>query len=252
MKRRSFLAAVAPIVALVAPAVAQNPAAGEAAGGRLVPGASGRLTPAGAGAATDVGASPAKVAKGPTEITAREAMLDNKMNLAVFSGEVDVKSPEYNVNCDKLTIYLKNQKAKAPVVAKPAEPKAIGADDAPAAPAEKEGEKGQGDGKIDKAIAEGNVRILQVKVPVGGGKPEKYFGTGKKAVFENEKQICTLTGWPRVQQSVGNSLAKEIISLEEGCVIVMSPDRIDVRGGRHTTRLIDESALGTTPKAGNR
>ena len=247
-----------------------------------------------------------------------EAMLDNKANLAVFSGEVDVKSPQYTVNCDKLTVYLKKSKP-AGAEPKPAEARPIGADDPaesgngdasdspadkgtdkppvkpapdkPAAdkattdkpatdkpatdkpatdkpatdkpatdkpavaktsdkPASKKdaakpaGKDDDDNGGIDTAIAEGNVKIVEIKPAVGGGKPEKYFGSGKKAVFDNAKQTCTLTGWPRVQQSIGNDLAREVISLEEGCVIVLNNDRIDVTSGRSITRIIDASALG--------
>jgi hypothetical protein len=246
MKRRSFLAAFAPIVALAAPAVAQNPLP-ETAPGRLKPGGA---RPAVAEPAKKP-ADPAKGPTGPTEITAQEAMLDNKANLAVFSGAVDVQSPEYNVNCDKLTIYLRPEKPKAAAV-KAAEPRPIGAEDAPAEkPEENNGEKDKSNSRIDKAIAEGNVKIVQNKPAQPGGKPEKYFGSGRKAVFDNKKGSCTLTGWPRVQQSEGGKLVREIVPLEEGVVIVMSPDRIDVLQGRATTRLLDETELEPA-KAGNR
>ncbi len=229
MKRRSFLAAVAPIVAFAAPAFAQT----GASGGRLAP--TGKPAEAAAGAPEKAPAKPAK-AKGPTEITAKEGMLDNKSNLAVFSGDVIVKSPEYDVNCDKLTIYLKPDKGS---VEPKAEVKAIGDDDAPADKKDKK----ENNSRIDKAVAEGNVKILQIKPAAGGGKPEKYYGTGKKAVFDNNKQTCTLSGWPRVQQSVGGALDKEIVPLEEGVVILMSPDKIEAIQGRTTWRLIDSSGL---------
>ena len=254
MKRRTILSALVPIVALAISAQAQAPLATEGAA-KLIPAAPAG-TPAAAAAAGAAGEKP-KRAKGPTEITAMEAMLDNKANLAVFSGTVDVKSPDYTINCDKLTVYLKKAKPTAADV-KVAEPKPIGAEDAPDKAGG--GEKGAGDkdkddgGSIDTAIAEGNVKILQIKPAVGNAKPDKYYGVGKKAVFDNAKQSCTLTGWPRVQQSVGGNLTKEIVSLEESCVIVMDSDRIEVSRGRHTTRIIDQSALGEGlapgPKAG--
>ncbi len=253
MKRRSFLAALAPIMALAAPAGAQTPApaaASEAAAKAkpAVPATSGTTATVPGAAPAGAPADKSKRAKGPTEITAMEAMLDNKANLAVFSGEVDVKAPDYTINCDKLTVYLKKSKP-GPQDVKVPEPKPIGAEDVAdkdAAgkggnkPADKPDDNGS---SIDTAIAEGNVKIVQIKPPEGNNPPQKYFGVGKKAVFDNQKQSCTLTGWPRVQQSIGGNLSKEIVSLEEGCVIVMNNDRIDVRGGRHMTRIIDESAL---------
>jgi|GEM_PF-1218313 len=261
MKRRSFLAALAPIV-LAAPAIAQTQVAPPpAAPATPKPKASSGTTGAAgnpAGAATGAAAAPAdnkpKRAKGPTEITAQEAMLDNKANLAVFSGVVDVKAPDYTVNCDKLTVYLKKSQPKA-ADAKVPEPRPIGEDPADNADANKDKGKKADDnndsdgGAIDTAIAEGNVKIVQIKPANGNNPPEKYYGVGKKAVFDNDKQTCTLTGWPRVQQFVGGKLTREIVPLEEGCVIVMNNDRIDVRGGRQQTRILDQDSLeGNEPK----
>jgi lipopolysaccharide export system protein LptA len=250
MKRRSFLAAFAPIAALAAPVMAQLP--GDDSTGRLKPKAPAAPVdkPAVAGDKTAAAGDKAVPTKGPTEITAAEAMLDNKSNLAVFSGQVDVNSPEYKINCDKLTIYLKPEKAKAGPV-KVEQPRPIGAEEPVAKPAEN-GEKGKGgNGRIDKGIAEGNVRILQDKPAEPGAKLEKVFATAKKAVFDNNKQTCTLTGWPRVQQSENGKLVREIVPLEEGVVIVLAPDRIDVLQGRATTRLIEDDTF-EGPKTGNR
>lgn len=187
-----------------------------------------------------------KPAKAPTEIIAREASLDNKNHIAIFTGEVDVKDPQFNLDCDKLTVHLKKPKttdkpedpnipkAVAPIGAKPRDPVAP-------KPAEKAA-KSDGGGNIEKAIAEGNVVIVQDK-PDAEGKLQHYIGKGKKAVYEPDKKTCTLTGWPRVAQSMNGSISKEIISKEEGCVIVMNQEgRIDVHG-YHITRLVDTGAL---------
>jgi len=83
--------------------------------------------------------------------------------------------------------------------------------------------------------------------PDADGKLQHYIGKGKKAVYEPDKKTCTLTGWPRVAQSLNGTLNKEIISKEEGCVIIMNQEgRIDVHG-YHITRLIDSSALDAQP-----
>lgn len=192
-----------------------------------------------------------KSAKSPTEIIAREASLDNQNHIAIFSGEVDVKDPQFNMNCDKLTLHLKKPKpaakpaesgtpkAGAPTGAKPAVP-------APAAPAAKPAGS-DGESKIEKAIAEGKVIIVQDK-PDADGKMQHYIGKGQKAVYEPDKKTCTLTGWPRVAQSVNGSISKEIVSKEEGCVIIMNQaGRIDVHG-YHITRLVDTGALEEKPQ----
>jgi len=54
-----------------------------------------------------------------TEITAIEATFDQKANVAVFLKDVVVKDPQFNVECDKLTAYLKHEDKEA--AATPAE-----------------------------------------------------------------------------------------------------------------------------------
>jgi lipopolysaccharide export system protein LptA len=253
MKRRSFLAAVVPLIAVVAPATGQSPlgtaATGDPArpiGGRLRPNAG---TPAGAAeapaapAAAHAAGTEAKKAKGPTEITSREAMLDNRINLATFSGEVEVKDPEYYLTCDKLTVHLRKQKGKGGD-AKPATgtPKPIGAaDDEPAPKAAAPAEKGGGDGGIEKAIAEGNVTITQDKVDPNG-KKQHYYGKARRAVFDQDKKTCVLYGWPRISQTVEEKDSKEgreIIATQENTVItldqagiinVAGPNRVILNG----------------------
>ncbi|HSI10768.1 MAG TPA: hypothetical protein VK961_01935, partial [Chthoniobacter sp.] len=48
-----------------------------------------------------------------TEITAIEATFDQKSNIAVFVKDVVVKDPQFNVECDKLTAYLKKEEQSA-------------------------------------------------------------------------------------------------------------------------------------------
>ena len=250
MKQSAKLAIVASLTALVASAAAQ---------GLQLGGGSVEIKPIQTEAAPPVpektpSANPAPAAskpvKAPTEIIAREASLDNKNHIAIFTMEVDVKDPQFNLDCDKLTVYLKKPKTAdkaeepnapkgaAPIGAKPKEPVVP-------TPAEKTA-KSDGGGNIEKAIAEGNVIIVQDK-PDADGKVQHYIGKGKKAVYEPDKKTCTLTGWPRVAQSVNGTLNKEIISKEEGCVIIMNQEgRIDVHG-YHITRLIDSSALDGQP-----
>lgn len=66
----------------------------------------------------------------PTEITAMEATFNQKANIAVFLINVFVKDPQFNMTCDKLTAYLKEEDA-TPAGTKPA-PGAKGATPKPA------------------------------------------------------------------------------------------------------------------------
>ena len=192
-------------------------------------------------------AKPEKRAKGPTEITAREATMDNRLHLATFSTDVIVHDPEFHVTCDRMTVHLKKppEAAAGQASGNPPEkpvkdprPTGAGPDTAPA----KDATSG-----IEKAIVEGNVVIIQDK-PDATGKPQRYIGKGKKAVFENATGNITLTGWPQVSQSIGGTMSKEIISREETCVIIINrAGRIDVKG-YHTTTLHDSGAIESKPR----
>jgi lipopolysaccharide export system protein LptA len=236
MNRRLYSIPAALVVALFAPsAISQTVILGNNEPLRLdalKPGTGdGRLAPPVA-----PGEKPSKRAKGPTEITAREAHFDNRTNEAVFTNEVLVKDPEFNISCDRLTAILKKgdpkPAAKAAGPATPGTPEAPDADD-------KKQEK-DANGKLDRAIAEGNVVITQDKVDADG-KTTHYLAKGRKAVYDATTGNVTLTGWPSVMQSLGSSTGKQIISREESCVIVMNRvGKIDVKGYHTTTLTNDE------------
>lgn len=255
MKRRTFLAAVVPIIAAVSPASGQSTLGTAATGDPSRP-LSGRARPVGATAGVDTApaaAAPAaavaepKKKKAPTEITSREAMLDNRIHLATFSGEVEVKDPEYNLTCDKLTVHLKKPKGKAEVKA-PA-PKPIGAadDEPPAKPKAPEKGDGESSGGIEKAIAEGNVKIVQEKVDADG-KKQRYYGQARKAIFDPDKKTCVLYGWPRISQSADNEMGKEVIATQESTVITLNQAGVINVDGLNTVRLSDVNAFERNEK----
>jgi lipopolysaccharide export system protein LptA len=168
--------------------------------------------------------------KGPTEITAREAMFDNTQHLATFNGDVFVRDPEFGLSAERLTIALK----------KPAAPSAANADSKPKAT----GEQGSG---IEKAIAEGSVIITQDKVDAAG-KVQHYTGQAKRAVFDNATGTLTLYGWPKISESIGGNVSKQTLSLEESCVIILNRSgKMDVKG-YHKTTIQDASELSQSPR----
>ena len=172
-----------------------------------------------------VPAKPEKRPKGPTEITARDAMFDNRIHQAIFNTEVLVRDPEFGLSCDRLTVYLKKPPVKATDKPEP-----------------KEKPPGQQASGIEKAIAEGSVVITQDK-PDADGKLQRYMGKGKRAVFDNVTGTLTLYGWPQIAQSIGGSVSKQIISREESCVITLNrAGKIEVKG-YHTSTLQDASDL---------
>ena len=78
-------------------------------------------------------AKPEKRPPGPTEITSREAIFDNRNHLATFTTEVLLKDPEFGLSSDRLTVYLK----------KPPVPGASNAAPKPKVPGEKEKAPGE-------------------------------------------------------------------------------------------------------------
>ncbi len=182
--------------------------------------------------ATHGSAKEPRKAKGPTEITGREAMIDNRIHQATFSGEVEVRDPEFNVSCERLTVFLRRPKTLKP---DPDEPK----------PSEPKSEKDNESG-IEKAIAEGNTIISQEKAD-GAGNMQRYLGKGKKAVFDNDKKTCTLLGWPSVTQMLEGNMSKEVISKEETTVITLTQDgRMEVKG-LYRIRILNSSILEDKP-----
>jgi lipopolysaccharide export system protein LptA len=207
-----------------------------------------------------------KQAKGPTEIISREATLNNRINLAVFIGEVDVKDPEFHMTCDKLTVFLKKPKTAKDENAAPGEPAPIGAEATPAPKKSKDdpkagatgagakagdkagaaadkGDKGDDDsgGKIDRAIADGNVIIDLVQID-GDGQKKIYHGKAKHAVFDTKKNTCVLTGWPQIAEGSETGAGKELIAREENAVITL--DRAgEINGTNTLTRIHGEGSL---------
>src|SRR5215210_7828973 len=100
--------------------------------------------------------------KGPTEITStKEATFDNKTRQAMFTGNVQVKDPEFTITCEKLTAFLHDTAASKAAAA----PKTS----APPAASRSKGNGGGTAGGLDRAVAEGKVTIIQEKPGENGG-----------------------------------------------------------------------------------
>src|SRR5262249_35474140 len=89
--------------------------------------------------------------KGPitTEIYANEASFDSGKNMGIFTGNVKVFDPRFNLQSDKLTVYL---------------------------------HKGEDQG-LEKAIAEGNVGVVRDKPDPNGGPPSHAVGPSEHAAY---------------------------------------------------------------------
>ena len=161
--------------------------------------------------------NPAPVAeKKATEITCTgETTFDAKAGVAVFIKDVKVNDPQFSLVADKLTAYLKKT---------PKEPVKSGTSATPTptptpAPAAKPEEGTSPASGLDRAVAEGNVTIIQDKVDEKTGELTHYIGKGAKADYNAKTGEMTLSGWPQIQQGLNNQVATE-----EGTIMIMTSD----------------------------
>src|SRR5438309_5839075 len=101
-----------------------------------------------------------------TEIYADEAFFDSTKNIGIFTGRVKVTDPRFNLQSDKLTVFIT---------------------------------KGQNQG-LEKAIAEGNVGLVRDRPDPNGGPPTRAVGRADKATYTATTGDVELRGTPRVQE----------------------------------------------------
>src|SRR5437764_4066316 len=101
-----------------------------------------------------------------TEIYADEAFFDSTKNIGIFSGRVKVTDPRFNLQSDKLTVFIT---------------------------------KGQSQ-SLEKAIAEGNVGLVRDHPDPSGGPPTRAVGRADTAVYTIATGNDEPRGTPRAQQ----------------------------------------------------
>ncbi len=133
-----------------------------------------------------------------TEIYAEEAFFDSNKNIGVFTGHVKVIDPRFNMQSDKLTVYL---------------------------------HRGEEQG-LDKAVAEGNVGIVRDRPNPEGGKPERAIGRAEHAVYTANDGNAELTGMPKVQQGTNMHVATSpqtvMIINQDGQLTTHGPSRTEI------------------------
>jgi len=108
-----------------------------------------------------------------TEIYADEAFFDSTKNMGIFSGRVKVIDPRFNLQSDKLTVFIT---------------------------------KGQNQ-SLEKAIAEGNVGLVRERPDPNGGAPTRAIGRADKATYTAATGDVELRGTPRVQEGANMHVA---------------------------------------------
>ena len=101
-----------------------------------------------------------------TEIYSDEAFFDSTKNVGIFSGRVKVLDPRFNLQSDKLTVFIT---------------------------------KGENQ-SMEKAIAEGNVGLVRDRPAANGGAPTRAVGRSDKAIYTAATGDVELVGTPRVQE----------------------------------------------------
>ena len=108
-----------------------------------------------------------------TEIYADEAFFDSTKNMGIFSGRVKVIDPRFNLQSDKLTVFIT---------------------------------KGQNQ-SLEKAVAEGNVGLVRERPDPNGGAPTRAIGRADKATYTAATGDVELRGTPRVQEGANMHVA---------------------------------------------
>jgi lipopolysaccharide transport protein LptA len=108
-----------------------------------------------------------------TEIYADEAFFDSTKNMGIFSGRVKVIDPRFNLQSDKLTVFIT---------------------------------KGQNQ-SLERAVAEGNVGLVRERPDPNGGAPTRAIGRADKAIYTAATGDVELRGTPRVQEGANMHVA---------------------------------------------
>jgi lipopolysaccharide transport protein LptA len=101
-----------------------------------------------------------------TEIYSDEAFFDSTKNMGIFSGRVKVVDPRFNLQSDKLTVFITKGESQS----------------------------------LEKAIAEGNVGLVRDRPAANGAPPTRAVGRCDKATYTAANGDVELTGTPRVQE----------------------------------------------------
>ena len=134
-----------------------------------------------------------------TEIYADQAVFDSTKSIGVFTGHIVVTDPRFQIQGDKLTIYLGNKQTQG----------------------------------LDKAVVEGNVGVVRERPNPNGGPPERMVGRSEKAVYTAKDGNFELTGNPRVQQGMNTHVATSpetvMILNDKGQLQTTGPSRTEIR-----------------------
>jgi lipopolysaccharide transport protein LptA len=162
--------------------------------------------------------TPGSGAPTTTEIYADEAFFDSNKNIGTFTGHVKVTDPRFNLQSDKLTVYIS---------------------------------KGENQG-LEKAVAEGNVGVVRDRVDPNGGPPTRAVGRSENATYVATTGNVELRGSPRVQQGENTHIATSpdtvMVLNQKGQLTTHGPSRTEIRQQPKDEN--DKGKSGETPANG--
>src|SRR6202047_3821407 len=134
-----------------------------------------------------------------TEIYADEAFFHSNQNMGIFTGHVKVTDPRFNLQSEKLTVFIT---------------------------------KGENQG-LEKAIAEVNVTVVRDRPDPNGGAPTRAVGRSDKATYITATGDVELRGTPRVQEGVNTHIATSpdtvMVVNQKGQLTTHGPSRTEIR-----------------------
>src|SRR5881398_2900813 len=134
-----------------------------------------------------------------TEIYSDEAFFDSTKNMGIFSGRVKVVDPRFNLQSDKLTLFIT---------------------------------KGQNQ-SLEKAVAEGSVGLVRERHDPNGGAPTRAVGRADKATYTASTGDVELAGTPRVQEGLNMHVATSpdtvMVINQNSQLTTHGPSRTEIR-----------------------
>lgn len=134
-----------------------------------------------------------------TQIYSDQAFFDSTKNMGIFSGRVKVMDPRFNLEADKLTVFIT---------------------------------KGQNQ-TLEKAVAEGNVGLIRDRPDPNGGPPTRAVGRADTATYTAATGDVELKGTPRVQEGANMHVATSpdtvMIINQNSQLTTHGPSRTEIR-----------------------
>lgn len=131
-----------------------------------------------------------------TEIYANEAFFDSAKYIGVFTGRVIVNDPRFNLQADKLTVYLS---------------------------------KGDTSG-LERAVAEGNVGVIREAPGEQGAPATKSVGRADMAIYTAKDGNVELKGNPRLQSGTNTHIAMS----PDTVMVINQNGQLQTRGASRT------------------